>query len=98
YDVDGAEKQLALAFKKSPIHTGALAIRAEIQLDDEQYANADATVDQILKINPEDLRARTIRAASKLLREDTKGFEAERDRVVKLNPRAGDFFHGVAEF
>src|SRR5262249_23933040 len=76
YDVEGAEKQLVLALKKDPKHTGALAIRAEIQLDDEEYAKADATVEQILKINPEDLRARTIRAAGRLLREDKKGFEA----------------------
>jgi cytochrome c-type biogenesis protein CcmH/NrfG len=98
YDVEGAEKQLALALKKNPKHAGALAIRAEIQLDDEQYTNADATVAEILKINPEDLRAHTILAASKFLREDMKGFDSERDRVLKLNPRASEFFHGVAEF
>jgi hypothetical protein len=98
YDVDGAEKQLALALKKSPKNPGALAVRAEIQLDDEQFATAMATTDEILKVNPEDVRARTIRAAAKLIQEDVKGYEAERDRVVKLNPRAGEFFHGVAEF
>jgi tetratricopeptide (TPR) repeat protein len=100
YDVDGAEKQLALALKNNPKrpNLGALAVRAEIELDDERFADVAATVEQIFKVNPEDLRARTILAASKLIQEDVKGYQAERDRVIKLNPRAGEFFHGVAEF
>ncbi len=98
YDVDGAEKQLALVLKKNPKSTGALEVRAEIQLDDEQLAATAATLDQIFKVNPEDLRAHVIRAAARLLEEDQKGYLAERERVLKVNPRASDFFHGVAEF
>jgi Tfp pilus assembly protein PilF len=98
YDVAGAEKQLDLALKKSPRHQEALATRAEIQLDNEEFADALATAGKVLAQNPEQLHARIVVAAAKLLREDDKGYAAERDHVLKTNPRAADFFHGVAEF
>ncbi|HZS39267.1 MAG TPA: tetratricopeptide repeat protein [Polyangia bacterium] len=97
YDVAGAEHELHAALQKNPRHTGALAIKAELLADNEEYPAALAACAEIEKINPEDQRARELAAAVKLLREDVRGFEAERDRVLKVNPRASSFFHGVAE-
>jgi tetratricopeptide (TPR) repeat protein len=97
YDVPAAERELDAALRKNPRHAGALAIRAELFVDNEQYKEAIAACDKILAINPEDVRARELTAASKWLREDPRGYAAERDRVLQTNPSASTFFAGVAD-
>jgi tetratricopeptide (TPR) repeat protein len=97
-ELPAAEKEIALALKKNPKHAGALAMRAELLVDDEKYDEALKACDAVFAVNPEDLRGHVIAATAKLLREDVAGFEAERDRVLKVNPLASEFFHGVAEF
>jgi tetratricopeptide (TPR) repeat protein len=98
YDIPGAEKEIALALKKDPKHTGALSMRAEIALFDEEYAKAIEKAQVVLAIDPEYVPARTVMAAAKLLGDDKKGYEAERAHVLATNPKCSQFFHGVAEF
>ncbi len=98
YDLPKFEKELALALKKNPKHTDALALRAEVQVNDQLFEEALRTVDKILAINPEHARARAIAAAAHLLRDDEPRYLTERDRVLKTNPMCSQFFHAVAEF
>ncbi len=97
YDVPAAEREVHAALQKNPRHAGALGIRAELLVDNEEYAAALAVCSEMLKTNPEDVRARELRATTLFLRDDMKGYEAERDHVLKTNPRASNFFHDVAE-
>jgi Flp pilus assembly protein TadD len=98
YDVAAAEREIAQALALDPRHAGALALRAEILVDNEEYDAALAVCEEIFKTNPHDLRGRTIRATVLLLREDAAGFAAEKKRVLAVNPRASQLLHGVAEF
>jgi tetratricopeptide (TPR) repeat protein len=98
YDLDGAEKELALALKGDPRHADALAMRAEIALIDESYAEALRRASAALAINPAHLGAHTVAAAAHLITDDRPGYQAERARVLAVNPKASSFFHGVAEF
>jgi cellulose synthase operon protein C len=98
YDLLKFEKSLAAALKKNPKYLDALALRAEVQVNDQRYEDALKTVAQILAMNPEHARARTIAAAAHLLREDEAKYKAERERVLKTNKLCSEFFHGVAEF
>jgi tetratricopeptide (TPR) repeat protein len=97
YDVPAAEKELALALKKDPKHAGALAQKAELLVDAEDYEGALKACQAVWAVNPEDLRAHTVAAAAHLLLEDQAGYQRERERVLKVNPTASQFFHGVAE-
>jgi predicted Zn-dependent protease len=97
-DIAGAEHELAAALKKDPHHPGALALKAELLVDDEAYADAIRAAAEIRKRNPEDERARIVAATAKLLSDDKAGFAEERDRALAVNPHDSQFFHEVAEF
>ncbi|HEY7957919.1 MAG TPA: tetratricopeptide repeat protein [Polyangia bacterium] len=98
YDVPAAEKELDLALKKDPRHTAALALRAELLVDDEAWAQALAACDRVFAVNPHDLRGHIIAAAARLLHGDEKGFQKERDEVLAVDSHASAFFDGVADF
>ncbi|HVR60827.1 MAG TPA: tetratricopeptide repeat protein [Polyangia bacterium] len=97
YDVAAAEAALGRALAVNPRHAGALALRAEIALDAEDFAAAASIVAALRKVNPRDGGAARIAAASALLRDDRPGYERERDGRLAENPSDGDFFAFVAE-
>ncbi|MSP58930.1 MAG: tetratricopeptide repeat protein [Myxococcales bacterium] len=98
YDLPAANREIDLALRRNPRHAEALALRAELLIDNEEYFEAEKLTVAVLAINPRDERAHTLIAAIRLLRDDQKGFEIERQVVLAQNPRASGFFHGVAEF
>jgi predicted Zn-dependent protease len=98
YDAAAANRELDLALKLNPRHAGALALRATLLLDIEEYAEVEKIAKSILAVNPKDERAHTLLATVRFLHDDTAGFAAEKKAVLAVNPRAVDFFHGIAEF
>jgi Tfp pilus assembly protein PilF len=98
YDVGGATREIDKTLKVDPRHQGALALKAQLLLEDEDVDGARALCRKIFAFNPEEPRAHEIAAAAALLSDDQAGFEKERDRTLATNPRAARFFHGVAEF
>ena len=97
YDVAAADSELRLALAVNPQHAGALALRAEIALDGEDFAAAAAQVAALRQVNPRDAGAARIAAASNFLRDDRAGYEQELDRRLAVNATDGDFFAFVAE-
>jgi predicted Zn-dependent protease len=94
-EVDGALKLLDKAEKVSPGHLDAAALRAQILIDAEQNAQAEALLAAALKRNPSHLGALTMMGASLLLRDDLAGFERMRAKVLGINPRYTQFFRDV---
>jgi tetratricopeptide (TPR) repeat protein len=97
YDVDAAERELALALAVNPRHARALAMRGELALEGEEFAAVAARAAEIRRTNPRDGGAAALVAASALVLDDRAGYERERDRHLKDHPGDGDFFAFVAE-
>ena len=65
-DVTEASELIDETLKTNPIHPAALAIKAEILIDNEQYEDALAILDPAIARNGYDLPARALRAAALL--------------------------------
>ena len=91
-------RSCARALAVNPAHAGALALRAALALDAENWAGAAADVAAIRRTNPRDLGAARVAAAAALLLDDRAGYERERARAIwPSRPNDGDFFAFVAE-
>jgi tetratricopeptide (TPR) repeat protein len=87
---------LDAAFAVNPRQVRGLLVRAAIEIDQNQWKNALATIAAVLAINPQHLEALSLRAAVAWLRDDKAGYEADRQRVLAINPAYADFYRLVA--
>ena len=97
YDGAAALEELRRALAVNPAHAGALALRAALALDAENWAGAAADVAAIRRTNPTDVGAARVAAASALLLDDRTGYERERAADLAVRPNDGAFFAFVAE-
>ncbi len=97
YDTGAARAELARALAINPAHAGALALRAELALDAEDFPAARADVATIRRSNPRDPGAARIEATLAFLLDDRAGFERARQIDLGVHPRDGRFFAFVAE-
>jgi tetratricopeptide (TPR) repeat protein len=97
YDAPAARDQLARALAVNPAHAGALALRAELALDAEDFAAARADVEAIRRTNPRDPGAARIEAAAALLLDDRATFARAREIDLAVHPHDGGFFAFVAD-
>lgn len=98
YDVPAANREIDAALKVNPKHAGALVLRAELEIDNEEYAEAERLAREVLSVNAKDEGAHILLAAIRLLHDDQKAYQTERDAVLAFNPRSSNFYHRVAEF
>jgi tetratricopeptide (TPR) repeat protein len=96
YDLAAVRHHLAAAFAVNPKQVRGLLVRAAIEIDQNQWPRALATLTQVLAINPQHLEALSLRATIAWLRDDRSGYEADRQRVLQLNPAYAEFFRIVA--
>jgi tetratricopeptide (TPR) repeat protein len=97
YDAATARTELAAALAVNPVHAGALALRAELALDAEDFTAARADVAAIRHVNPRDRGAARVAAAAARLLDDAGAFAQARDEDLAVRPRDGQFFAFVAE-
>jgi tetratricopeptide (TPR) repeat protein len=97
YDGAAALEEVKRALAMNPAHAGALALRAALALDAENWAAAAADVAAIHRINPHDVGAARVTAAAALLLGDRAGYERARDTDLAIRPNDGGFFAFVAE-
>jgi tetratricopeptide (TPR) repeat protein len=98
YDARSAHELLDRALQQNPNHAHAQAIRAELFIDNSQYAEAQKLITRLLAQNPVDQQALALRGAIAFLTDDKPGYEAARKAALKANPRDPRFYHVVAEF
>ena len=75
----------------------ALLVLAEIAMEDGRFNDALMLLNQILLINSESLKARTLEAAVAFLTDDKKRFEQIRAEVEGSSPVNGSFYTDIAE-
>jgi tetratricopeptide (TPR) repeat protein len=97
YDGATALEELRRALAVNPTHAGALALRATMALDAENWSGAAADVAAIRRTNARDLGAARVAAAAALLLDDRAGYERERAVDVGVRSNDGAFFAFVAE-
>ncbi|MEZ6138441.1 MAG: tetratricopeptide repeat protein [Pirellulaceae bacterium] len=89
-DTDKATEQLMAALELNPRHTNSLLMQAENAMDSEAYDRAEAVLQQVIAVNPQEPRAWALRAAIAHL---TGNYQAEgqhRSEALKhwdLNPQ-----------
>jgi Tfp pilus assembly protein PilF len=98
YDYRGAGVEIDKALAANPNQAQALAIRAELQIDNSELAAADATLGQILRVNAQDLAALTLQGAIAWLSDDKARFDAVKKNVLAHNASYARFYHVIADF
>ncbi len=96
YDLAGAGKHLKAALKANPKHIPSLLVRGGLEIDQNKWAAAKATFQQVFAINPNSVRGIAGLATVYWLRDDTKNYEAQKKRAFAFNPKFAEFFHIVA--
>ena len=96
-DVTEASELIDETLKTNPIHPAALAIKAEILIDNEQYEDALAILDPAIARNGYDLPARALRAAALLLLDRQKEYEAEKAETLRRSPLFSQFHRIVSD-
>lgn len=96
YDLAAALHHLENALKHNPRHIPSLNTRASLEIDQNKWDAAKATIAEVLAVNPKNARARSLLATVHWLRDDMSGYERERKRVFADNPAFAEFFHIVA--
>jgi tetratricopeptide (TPR) repeat protein len=97
YDGAAALEELKRALAVNPAHAGALALRATLALDAENWAAAAADVAAIRRTNPQDPGAARVAAAAALLVDDRAGYQQARSGALGVRSNDGAFFGFVAE-
>jgi len=96
YDLAAAAGHLGRALEVNPRHVPSLLLRAGIEIDQNQWNKAVATLGEVFAVNPNDAEARSLLATIHWLRDDAAAYEAERKRVFAINPAFARFYHIVA--
>jgi tetratricopeptide (TPR) repeat protein len=96
YDLAAATAHLERALEVNPRHVPSLLLRAGIEIDQNQWQKAAATIKEVFAVNPQELEARSLLATIHWLRDDTRAYEAEKKRVFAVNPAYARFYHIVA--
>jgi len=97
YEGATAVEELGRALAVNPAHAGALALRAMLALDAENWSAAAADVAAIRRTNPREVEAARIAGAAALLLDDRAGYERERAADLAVRANDGAFFAFVAE-
>ncbi len=96
YDLAAATAHLDRALEVNPRHVPSLLLRAGIEIDQNQWQKAAATLNEVFAVNPQELEARSLLATIHWLRDDTRAYEAEKKKVFAVNPAYARFYHIVA--
>jgi cellulose synthase operon protein C len=97
YDAATARLHLARALAVNPRHAGALALRAELALDTEDFAAAAADVAALRSTNPHDPGAAQVAGAAALLLDDAATYARERDGYRARQAGNAEFFAFVTD-
>lgn len=99
FDSSGiSEAEVDQALKVNPNYADALALKAQLQLEDERPDVAAALVKQALAANPNCTDAIAVKGAITYLTNDRSALDAEIARALAVNPHAGYFYDILAHF
>jgi tetratricopeptide (TPR) repeat protein len=96
YDLAEIRHHLDAALAVNPKNARALCARASIAIDQNRWDDANKTLDEVLKVNADDLDALSMKATVAWLRDDTKSYDALRTQVLALDPAYAELYRIVA--
>ncbi len=96
YDLAAVRHHLAAAFAVNPKNVRALKARASIEIDQNQWAVAQKTLDDVLAVDATDVEALALKATIAWLRDDTAGYDTERKKAFAINPKYARLYRIVA--
>lgn len=86
------------ALAVNPNHTGALRLRAWIDLESDRPDLALKSIERALAVNPNAIEVIAIQAAIAYLADKKTDLDAATKRALAVNPKAGKFFATLAHF
>ena len=96
YDLAAAHHHLKKALEQNTRHVPALLTRASLEIDQNRWDAAKATLAEVFAVDQVSYRGRAMLATVHWLRDDMKAYHQERKRVFGKNPEFAEFFHIVA--
>lgn len=98
FDFSRAGEHIERALRTNPNLVMAHVTQAGMSLRDLDVAEADATLDRALAIDPNDLEALSTRAAVRFLADDDAGYRRAKQEVLGRNRRYSELYRIVAEY
>jgi cellulose synthase operon protein C len=96
YDLAAARHHLDLAFAVNPHNVNALAVRASIEIDQNQWDAAGKSIAEILAVDPQSTTAYGQQATVAWLRDDTAGYEAAKTKAFAIDPGDAALYRTVS--
>ncbi len=96
YDLAAASHHLEQALEVNPHNVGALLVRAGIQIDQNLWDGAKATLADVFKVNPLCFEGHALLATVHWLRDDKAAYATEKKAVFSANPQYAEFYHIIA--
>ncbi len=96
YDLAAATHHIEQALAVNPHQVAALLLRAGLEIDQNQWDTAKATLAEVFQVNPMQFEGHALLAAVYWLRDDSANYEAEKKKVFAANPEYAEFYHLVA--
>ena len=98
YESSAEEETFArAALAVNPNFVPALALLAELRIEEENYDGALKEIERALSVNPSNLQALSLLGVCRQFRGDAAGFAAAEKQILGINPRYGSFYHTLAE-
>lgn len=96
-DLIAAARRVDEALATNPRLVEALLVKADIEVRNEDYDGALATLERALKVNPRHLDALSAVATVRFLRDEPAKFEAAVKAALAVNPKHADVYCDAAE-
>ncbi len=96
YNLEDVRHHLDAALALNPKNARALKVRASIEIDRNEWAAANKTLDGVLASNKDDVEAIAMKATVAWLRDDTAGYQAEVQRALAINPAYAELYRIVS--
>jgi tetratricopeptide (TPR) repeat protein len=93
----GDETYAKTALVINPNLVPAIALLAQLRIEEEDFDSALKLADRAVSVNPASLEALSVQAVCRLFRGDLEDFRTIEQAVLRINPRYGRLYHTIAE-
>jgi tetratricopeptide (TPR) repeat protein len=96
YDLAAVKHHLEAALGVNPKNARALKVRASLEIDNNQWDVARATLDTVLAVDKDDVEAIAMKATIAWLRDDTKTYDQLRTQAFTADPAYAELYRIVS--
>ncbi|MEO8552705.1 MAG: tetratricopeptide repeat protein, partial [Kofleriaceae bacterium] len=96
YDLPAVKHHLEAALGVNPKNARALKVRASLEIDQNQWDVARATLDAVLAVDKDDVEAIAMKATIAWLRDDTKTYDQLRQQAFAVDAKYAELYRIVS--